>query len=297
MGRILVFILLIAGFVIFFYYLYLIFIGKRLAHMVGSKDRYIWNGLKNISTGGSPLSGTTNTLFLDDSNLVISRDNLDTIYKELKNTGGLEHALAIPFQKIITFDYENQLAHSNPVVKFFSAIWNRLLKKNNFILNVRYLDEERTPQSLYFKATSLDVNDFEATFADFDNKIYSGKVERGAIDEALEVPKKREEIQEVRKEDTSTVLMPKVNEEIPFETSAPLVEPKEMEEIVPVKEELPRSRATFGVKDLHSKPEENEETVVISPFHEEEKTVLVDRKAFLEDEVIFERPKDFKKDE
>lgn len=176
MGVYLIYLAFILGLAMFAYYIYIIITGKRLARLVGSKDRYIWNGLKNISDPAMPFAKKRNTLFLDHDNLVISNSHVVSILRELKQTDGLDQAIVIPFQRIVSFDYKRSVADWNPVVRTILSLWNRLIKKNDYHLSVRYLDEDRSIRQFLFKANSMDVNDFEATFADFDNQIYSGKV-------------------------------------------------------------------------------------------------------------------------
>lgn len=195
MGAYLIYLLFGLGLVLFVYYLYVIFSGKSLARMIGTKDRYIWNGLKNISAQDMPYSGKRNTLFLDNENLVITTDSLAKIIHELKKTESIDNAVVIPFQKIVAFDYKRSVADWNVIIRLLLSIWNRLLKKNDFHLTVRFLDTDRTIKQFLFKASSMDADDFEATFADFDNHIYSGKVKFEAAhditmpEEAVRIPR------------------------------------------------------------------------------------------------------------
>lgn len=189
MGVYLIYLVFFMGLAMFAYYIYIIITGKSLARLVGSKDRYIWNGLKNISDPSMPFTRKRNTLFLDHDNLVVSNSHVTSILRELRRTDGLDEAVVIPFHRIVSFDYKRSVADWNAVVRFVLGLWNRLIKKNDYHLSVRYLDSDRSIRQFLFKANSMDVNDFEATFADFDNQIYSGKVryeaEHGSLDELV----------------------------------------------------------------------------------------------------------------
>lgn len=189
MGVYLIYLVFFMGLAMFAYYIYIIITGKSLARLVGSKDRYIWNGLKNISDPSMPFARKRNTLFLDHDNLVVSNSHVVSILRELRRTDGLDEAIVIPFHRIVSFDYKRSVADWNAVVRFILGLWNRLIKKNDYHLSVRYLDTDRSIRQFLFKANSMDVNDFEATFADFDNQIYSGKVryeaQHGSLDELV----------------------------------------------------------------------------------------------------------------
>lgn len=189
MGVYLIYLVFFLGLAMFAYYIFIIATGKRLARLVGSKDRYIWNGLKNISDPAMPFAKKNNTLFLDHDNLVVSNSHVVSILNELRRTDGLDQAVVIPFHRIVSFDYKRSVADWNAVIRVILGLWNRLIKKNDYHLSVRYLDTDRTIRQFLFKANSMDVNDFEATFADFDNQIYSGKVryeaEHGSLDDLV----------------------------------------------------------------------------------------------------------------
>ena len=189
MGVYLIYLVFFLGLAMFAYYIFIIATGKRLARLVGSKDRYIWNGLKNISDPAMPFAKKNNTLFLDHDNLVVSNSHVVSILNELRRTDGLDEAVVIPFHRIVSFDYKRSVADWNAVIRVILGLWNRLIKKNDYHLSVRYLDADRTIRQFLFKANSMDVNDFEATFADFDNQIYSGKVryeaEHGSLDDLV----------------------------------------------------------------------------------------------------------------
>ena len=231
MGLYGIYLLFILGIALFIYYIYIIVVGKSLARLVGSKDRYIWNGLLNISAPGMPFAKKRNTLFLDHDNLVISHRNVVNILHELRRTESLEEAIVIPFQRIVAFDYKRSVDDWNVVVRFLLTLWNRLIKKNDYHLSVRYLDGDRSIKQFLFKASSMDANDFEATFADFDNQIYSGKVryeaEHGNLDDMIaQAP---QPVPPVVNNDNPTVFLPR--------ETAPVVVP--VNELNPT-EELPR---------------------------------------------------------
>ncbi|NLY73570.1 MAG: hypothetical protein GX079_07775 [Tissierellia bacterium] len=174
------YLLLFAGFIILAYYLYLIFIGKSLARLVGSKDRFIWNGLKNITDKAS--RGRV-TLFLDDTHLIISRLSLPATYSRIKSDS-LDQGVAIAFGNIVEFDYVKK---GLPII---SPLINSILKINNFNLNLSYYDDNGQINKMTFKASSMDPQDFEASFADFNNKIYgSSGLRREASEAELEKPR------------------------------------------------------------------------------------------------------------
>lgn len=259
MGAYLIYLLFGLGLVLFVYYLYVIFSGKSLARMIGTKDRYIWNGLKNISSQDMPYSGKRNTLFLDNENLVISTDSLSKIIHELRKTDSIDNAVVIPFQKIVAFDYKRSVADWNVVIRVLLSIWNRLLKKNDFHMTVRFLDTDRTIKQFLFKASSMDANDFEATFADFDNHIYSGKVKFEAAhdisnpEEAVRIPRSMPV--------TPPVAVPEKELTVMSEPILPEVKALE-EEIVPVEEaaeqSLPEVKALEEEVSLIEEEEEEE---------------------------------------
>lgn len=166
MKSFILYLLFFIGLATLLYYIYLIIVGKRLAHLMQSKDRYIWNGLRNLQDSAF---GKKSTVFLDDSRLIVAKDSLTSVYSKLRS-GGLTNAIVIPFDQIVAFDYDQGSRF------FLLRFFNRLFKVNNFILKVDYLDPPHGLQRLRFKASSMDPLDFESAFADFNNKIYGDKV-------------------------------------------------------------------------------------------------------------------------
>ncbi|NLY35891.1 MAG: hypothetical protein GX046_01510 [Tissierellia bacterium] len=160
------FILLFSGFIILFYYLYLILIGKRLARLIKSKDRFIWNGLRNITDRASRGRAT---IFLDDNQIVISSLGLPNTYSKMRQ-GAFAEGLALDFTDIAAFDYV-----SRSKIPFLRRIINYIFKVNDYMLKISYFDDLGQIIPLQFKATSMDPLDFEASFADFNNKIYGNK--------------------------------------------------------------------------------------------------------------------------
>lgn len=156
------YLLLLLGFLILAYYVYLIFIGKSLARLIDSKDRFIWNGLKDITDRAS--SGRV-ILFLDDKNLTLSRLSLPSTYRQVKKDQ-LDNALQIDFKDIVEFDYvKGGLPLLSPII-------NKIFKINSFKLKLAYYDESRQLVKRLYKAPSMDPLDFEVSFADFNSKIY-----------------------------------------------------------------------------------------------------------------------------
>lgn len=324
MGAYLIYLLFGLGLVLFVYYIYVIFSGKSLARMIGTKDRYIWNGLKNISSQDMPYSGKRNTLFLDNENLVITTDSLSKIIHELRKTDSIDNAVVIPFQKIVAFDYKRSVADWNVVIRVLLTIWNRLLKKNDFHLTVRFLDADRTIKQFLFKANSMDANDFEATFADFDNHIYSGKVK---FEAAHDITTPEEAVRPQRpvpapaapviadKEATvmsEPIALPEesVDEDLPYKKPEPIEEV--IEEPIPVAEVKPEPEVTaepvrrkvWFEEEFMPKREpapvtpivhedDMEKTVMIGKqnFVDPEQTVMMNKEDLLKNEFIFEKPK------
>lgn len=160
------FMLLFIGFIILFYYIYLVFVGKRLARLMNSKDRFIWNGLRNITDRASRGRAT---IFLDEKQLIISSLSLPSIYSKLKR-GSLDEGLTIAFTDIAAFDYS-----SRSRIPFLRRIINYIFRINDYSLMISYIDDLRQITPLKFKTSSMDPLDFEATFADFNSKIYGDK--------------------------------------------------------------------------------------------------------------------------
>lgn len=160
------FILLLLGFIILATYLYIVLTGKRLAHLVHSKDRFIWNGLRNVTDKASRSKAT---IFLDDKNLVISSLSLPGIYAKLKQNN-LDEAIIIPFTDIVAFDYD-----SKSLIPFLRRIINQIFKVNDYVLKISYFGDIGQIVALKFKASSMDPLDFEASFADFNGKIYGNR--------------------------------------------------------------------------------------------------------------------------
>ncbi len=160
------FLLLILGFIILAYYLYLVLIGKSLARLVGSKDRFIWNGLKNVTDRAS--RGRV-TVFLDRTHLMVSTLGLPATYSSLRE-GSLDQGTAIAYEDIVHFDYD-----SRNVIPLISPIINYIFKVNDYILKLSYYDEDAILRKMKFRASGMDPLDFEISFAEFNNKIYGSR--------------------------------------------------------------------------------------------------------------------------
>lgn len=291
MGKTLIYLLFLIGLLLFIYYLYMIVSGKRVAKMIGTKDRFIWNGLKNISAKGSSFAGKRNTLFLDNDNLVITDQGIHSIMRELRETQGLNRAVAIPFHRIISFDYKRSVAEWNIVFRAILSLWNRLLKKNDYQIQLRYLDDNNDIQQFRFKASSMDELDFENTFADFDNQIYSGKVVFEAEHEGEElpipVPVKEEPVEKDLslnfKAEGSTdtdVILP-----IPEEPQEPTDKTMRIDDVVEVAEPVQEAEVGDETVRIDTVKEEIEEEVP----DEIDYTVDISRQMpLVEDEIPFE---------
>lgn len=331
MGKYGIYLLFFLGIALFIYYIYVIIVGKSLARLVGSKDRFIWNGLLNTSAPGMPFAKKRNTLFLDHDNLVISQRNVVSILRELRKTESLEEAIVIPFQRIVAFDYKRSVADWNVAVRVILSLMNRLFKKNDFILSVRYLDVDRSIKQFLFKANSMDVNDFEATFADFDNQIYSGKVryeaEHGMAEEMIahsphepvspmeednptvairggEVPEViiparelTEELPVLVVEDEPEEIAPEiVVEEVPLEEEPelPFVAPQEEVVTENLTEEITPARPPRKWFEEDFMPRRTPKEV---PEVESDQTVMIDRQELRDRGIVFERPNRRPRDE
>ncbi len=176
MSRIVLNIMAIFGVMILLYYIFMIVSGKRFARLVKTKDRFIWNGLKNVSDASMPYANRNNTIFLDPSNLVISPDSIVRMSTQIRNTGALEDALVIPYEKIVSFDFDSSLKDSNLFLRFLTFLFNRLFKVNNYSLTLTFFDQQNTLKEMKFRARNMDARDFELAFADFDNRIYTGRM-------------------------------------------------------------------------------------------------------------------------
>ncbi|MDI9472939.1 MAG: hypothetical protein QM221_08525 [Bacillota bacterium] len=176
MSRIVLSIMAIFGVMILLYYIFMIVSGKRFARLVKTKDRFIWNGLKNVSDASMPYANRNNTIFLDPSNLVISPDSIVRMSTQIRNTGALEDALVIPYEKIVSFDFDSSLKDSNLFLRFLTFLFNRLFKVNNYSLTLTFFDQQNTLKEMKFRARNMDARDFELAFADFDNRIYTGRM-------------------------------------------------------------------------------------------------------------------------
>lgn len=175
MPQILLYIIATLGVLILLYYIFMILAGKRFARLVRSKDRFIWNGLRNVSDPSLPYAKKINTLFLDQENLVVSPDSIVRMSGQIRKSGTLEDALVIPFERIISFDFDSALKDSFIVFRFFAFLFNRLFKVNNYDLTLGFIDEKDEVSEMKFRARNMDARDFELAFADFDHRIYSGK--------------------------------------------------------------------------------------------------------------------------
>lgn len=176
MSRIVLSIMAIFGVMILLYYIFMIVSGKRFARLVKTKDRFIWNGLRNVSDASMPYANRNNTIFLDPSNLVISPDSIVRMSTQIRNTGALEDALVIPYEKIVSFDFDSSLKDSNLFLRFLTFLFNRLFKVNNYSLTLTFFDQQNTLKEMKFRARNMDARDFELAFADFDNRIYTGRM-------------------------------------------------------------------------------------------------------------------------
>ncbi len=176
MSRIVLSIMAIFGVMILLYYIFMIVSGKRFARLVKTKDRFIWNGLRNVSDASMPYANRNNTIFLDPSNLVISPDSIVRMSTQIRNTGALEDALVIPYKKIVSFDFDSSLKDSNLFLRFLTFLFNRLFKVNNYSLTLTFFDQQNTLKEMKFRARNMDARDFELAFADFDNRIYTGRM-------------------------------------------------------------------------------------------------------------------------
>ncbi|HHX04111.1 MAG TPA: hypothetical protein GX733_07480 [Tissierellia bacterium] len=163
------------GVIVLLYYIFMILSGKRFARLVKTKDRFIWNGLKNVSDPSSAYAGKTNTLFLDPGHLVISPLSIVQISGQIRKTGAIEEALVIPYDKIASFDFNSTLQDSNVVVRVLAFLFNRFFKVNNYHLTLHYIDDRDEMNEMKFRARNMDARDFELAFADFDNRIYTGR--------------------------------------------------------------------------------------------------------------------------
>lgn len=323
MGKMLLILIFIIALILLLYYVILLITGKRIASHIRSKDRYIWRGLRNISSPDMPFSKKINTIFLDQDNLVITNQGIFSIHSELKSTGGLEDAVAIPLHKIVSFDYKRRVADWNVVARFFLSVLNHLLKVNDFNLFIRFVDEDQEIKEFKFRATGLDVNDFEVAFADFDNEIYSGKVKWDASNHgdvavaavaedtpifvAEDVPEKKKK-KEKQKKQLDTIL------DEPADATLMLDEPVVAEESVVGVEKEPEdlredADMTINIKD-HMPVIETEDVPFEEPTEtlsaEEvldddlDQTVSISQEEFLQSvvkndkkDVTFERPKNY----
>ncbi|HZK09490.1 MAG TPA: hypothetical protein VFD08_00340 [Clostridia bacterium] len=289
------FLLLFIGFVLLFYYIFLVITGKRLAKLVNSKDRFIWNGLRNITDKSSRGRAT---MFLDESQLVISSLGLTQIYSKLQQ-GSLDDGFSIPFTDIAVFDYSFQSK-----VPFLRRIINQIFKINNYTLKISYFDDLGQIVPLKFKASSLDPLDFEATFADFNNKIYGDHGLRRSTDNEIIPLSQRMGI------DDTAPLSPAFNED-PGDKTVLLKEdtPFDREEKTTI---LPKE--SFLEEDIRNNDifeEAENKTTILSKesfleedirnndiFEEtENKTTILAKETFLEEETprkseIFEEEKD-----
>lgn len=318
MGKLGLIIIFIVALIVLIYYVILLITGKRIASFIKSKDRFIWRGLKNISDREMPFSRKRNTIFLDRENLVITDQGIFSIYSELSRTGGLENAVAIPLHRIVNFDYKRRVADWNIIFRFILTIWNHLLKVNDFNLYIRFVDEDQEIKEFKFKANSLDIQDFEVAFADFDNEIYSGKVKwdsENPSDEILTHVNKNdfEEDTPVFKENKPTKKVKKQKE--PKET---LMDTKDETVVIPLpsddevglgkskqnyqQDSVTEEEHTISLKDslpiVEDEPVFEDETVEV--IDEDEQTVTINQEEFIkavEDtkkkEVLFERPENY----
>lgn len=167
--KILIIILTILAFLILIYRFYLSITGKRLARLIESKDRFIWNNLKVIDGPTNIVAGKI-TLFLDNKHMVISEDSLPSIYRSLKSEGTLPNAIAIPFDNITQFDYSAN--HEGNVISIFSKIKNIIFLVNSYRLNIEYIDSSNELKNLELSSKGIEEYTFEDAFSDFDHQIY-----------------------------------------------------------------------------------------------------------------------------
>lgn len=266
------FLLLVLGFIILAYYLYLVIIGKSLARHVGSKDRFIWNGLKNITDKAS--RGRV-TIFLDDNHIFISTKGLASTYSSMRR-GELDQGYTIPYEDIRVFDYD-----AKKLIPFISPLINHLFKVNDYILRISYFDQDGQVRDMKFKASSMDPIDFELSFAEFNNKIYgSGGLRRSAgnLDYEDEIPQDKKANQ-----DNSTLILGRASsqklEKRAEEPSGEMTQQFGKGELEELRRDLPSSPA----KDLPKKEAAPSKTDKVPPHknqRDEEKTSFFSKKIF-----------------
>lgn len=275
MKSLILYVLFFIGLATLIYYIYLIVIGKRLAHLMQSKDRYIWNGLRNLKDSAF---GKKSTVFLDDSRLIVAKDSLTGVYSKLRS-GGLTDAIVIPFEQIVAFDYDKGNSF------FLIRLFNRIFKVNNFILKVDYLDPPQGVQRLRFRASSMDPLDFESAFADFNNKIYGDTVLLRSQDDE-DLPAYPTTTADIDEDKTAAVPSSTFEEDL---SNEPLAQEADLEQttVLPVAS----FEETSPVQEIE---EDLEKTTIISPSQfeeleeEQEKTVDLEGTVVLPAETLRE---------
>ncbi len=171
--------LTLLSFLVLFYYLYIVYVGKKIAKKTRVSDRFIWASLTLLKTTDHKVNFKTATIFLDESNLYITKHNVFTINKLLSQNNYHEF-ITIPLDSISVFDYYN--VHENTSVKVMTSILNRICIRNSFVLQIEYINEFGENISYKFSSKNTSADDFESIFIDIDHKIYKNR--------ASEIPQK-----------------------------------------------------------------------------------------------------------
>ncbi len=161
-----------------FYHLYIIMSAKKLAKLVNTNGRYLWMNLKVIEAPAEFNSKVT-TLIIDDSKVIFTGKNVVASQKELESSRTLESSIAFDCSRITNFDFQDK---NNKVSGGFSKLMHKLFLDNGYQLIVEYLDENDITQKFVLSSKDMDLETFEASFADFDHKIYKNRTKKDAHD-------------------------------------------------------------------------------------------------------------------
>lgn len=172
---ILVYLLILFGFLILSYYLLISIVGKIVAKKIKTKDRFIWNFLKCDAKDDFKFNNKRVTFIATDNNLLITDKSLLNIYLDLKKTESLENFEIIDFKNISKFEYYSKEEEKTMFLQILTNMVYRLLKINNYVLKMEYIDSFDQVNILSFKSMGLTLNDFKSTFIDFDHQIYKNR--------------------------------------------------------------------------------------------------------------------------
>ncbi len=193
--------LTIISFLFMLFYLFITLVGKMIGKKTRTSDRFLWTSLKLLKTTDENVDFRRATIFLDESNLYITKHNIFKINSLLGEKNYFEF-ITIPLNSISVFEYYN--IYSNPAVKLFTSLFNRLFTFNSYVLHIEYINENGINTSYKFSSRNISSDDFESIYIDIDHRIYKNRVSNKPVNN-IEKPKIKKDdtkLNQVREDET-----------------------------------------------------------------------------------------------